>query len=131
MGKAHQLFNNWMYHYLFELEAWKVSKEEGGCENGSLMQLIYDIHQNSGVRLRSFSNAREDFIKKAIEQKVNYYFNLFDSIREKGYVKSQPPPIICYFMNNKYYLTGGHHRVSALYVLGIKNVYVQVINRDQ
>lgn len=129
--KAHQLFKEWIYHYLMDVGAWKISKEEGGWKNGSLIELIYDIHKNNGIDLQSFNNASQDFIKKAIELKVKYYFDLLNSIREKGYIKSQPPSIMCYFMNNRYYLTGGHHRVSALYVLGIKDVYVQVINRDK
>ena len=124
--KAYKEFYDWMYYCLIDLKAWKINQKDGGWRNGSLIQLIYDIHEEHGLYLDSFENAQKHLIKTAIEKKVKYYFDLFNSIKEIGYLKSTSPAIICDYKNGRYYLGGGHHRVSALYTLGLKNVYAHV-----
>lgn len=125
--QAYQSFRDWLNYCLIELETWKIGREKGGWKDGSLIALIYDIHRENGIQLERFENARHELIHKGVEKKVDYYFNLFNAIQKNGFLKAMEPPITCYFEKNLYFLRGGHHRVSALHVLGVKMARVRVL----
>lgn len=127
--RAHDSFSYWLYRCLIDLKAWTITEEEGGWKNGSLVELIYNVHEKSEIDLKDFSDAKHDLVKAAIDLRVKYYFSLLSSIRQNGYIKTLSPPIKCYREDGLYYLLGGHHRVSALYALGRKEVDLVIASK--
>ncbi len=123
--KAHREFSKWMYSCFKDKKAYAVPREVGGWDNGSLAEEIRHIHKENQVAFSNLENAKGDLVKKAIDRRVSHYLALFHSIRVKGYNRYAYPPIYCYQQNGFFYLKkGGHHRVSALKVLGVEHVNV-------
>jgi hypothetical protein len=121
--KAHNDFCKWMHDCLYTMDAWKICNSVGGWSNGSLIQIIRELHHENQKKYDDFSNADPVLVKMGIEQKVNYYFSLFRSLRDNGFNKANDPMITYQLDNEGYYiLENGHHRVSALKALGYKKV---------
>ncbi len=126
--EAHRSFTNWLHYCLVVLETWKMERTDGGWKDGSLIEIIKDVHKENGIDLQTFDAARDDLIYKGIQRKVDYYFQVLRSIQTKGYHIAVNPPITCYQKDGLYYLRGGHHRVSILHVLGEKEARVRVFD---
>lgn len=125
---AERDYSDWLYSCLFEMEAWKVEKKDGGWKNGSLVRQVYQCHSEAGIDLTDFTTARRDLVEQAISLRVAHYFSVLESIRDRGFDRSLRPPIMARYDNGLYYLIEGHHRTSMLYALGYENVdlYVRV-----
>ena len=123
---ARQDFATWMRETLYIKNAWKVCQTEGGWAYGSLIQQIRQLHLKNGIDFSAFYNADPSLVNIAIEQKVNHYFDLFCSLRDKGF-KKHIRPFIHYQLDSQglCVLQNGHHRVSALKVLGYSTVYAR------
>ncbi len=124
--ESRQRFRQWYGYIWFCLKGWGIEKKKGGMQDGSLARLVVDLHQKAGVTLQSLEQAREDIVWQSIDLRVDYYLGLFDSIRTKRFNKNFEPAIRCKYQDGLYYLEGGHHRVSALHVLGHRKIYVIV-----
>jgi hypothetical protein len=127
--QSYNAFCNWLRECLLDLQAWKVPRSEGGWANGSLVKLIAQVHQEHGLTLIDFERTDPALIDEAISRKAKDYLALFNSIQEKGYIKSLYPPIFCQPEDGVYFISGGHHRVSALWVLGYRSVDVVIQSR--
>ena len=129
--KAKQAFMDWLTFCLIELETWRMDREQGGWRDGSLIEIIYAVHKEHGQPITRFENANPDLVRKGVQQKVNYYFGVLESIQKNGYAKTTVPPILCYHVNGLYYLGGGHHRVSILHTLGVKQAHVRINEKSR
>lgn len=114
-------FYNWMHHCLIDLQGWKIPKIDGGWQNGSLHRLIIQLHQENNLILCNVDEANPKLVAKAIVSRVNYYFSLFNQIRNS--IKNGEPlvPILCYPKDNNdsFVIYDGHHRTAALRILGV------------
>lgn len=122
--RAQDEFCDWLYECLIEKEGWKVDKSEGGMNNGTLMTKIYELHKEAGINFADINETSNEIIQEAIRQRVGYYFSVLDSVKRHGFKKYMLPPIRATYRDGLYYLNGGHHRVSSLFSLGYKNIYL-------
>lgn len=125
---ARDAFRTWMWDCLVHKQGWKVPKAQGGWSSGSLMDAIAQCHHKEGIPFNGFRDADMALVDKAICIRVRYYFDLFESIKNKGYIASLNPPILCRSADGLLYIENGHHRVSVLWVLGYEEVPVEVFN---
>ena len=119
-------FEEWLYEWLIEKQAWKEPQINGGWENGSLVTAVTNAHKDQNVALHNFEDVNLNIVKEVIKDKVAYYFAVLVSIKEKGFDKYHTQPICCRKEGKYYVLTNGHHRTSSLYVLGNKEIPVTV-----
>ena len=129
--KAYDAFCEWLRECLIDHQAWKIPRSEGGWENGTLIKSIFQLHQEHGLSLSDISKADPTLIDEAIGRKTDYYFELFNSIKLNGYDRSHYPPITCFARNGHYILHNGHHRASALWVLGYQHIDVEILGDDR
>jgi len=101
-----------------------IKKEDGGMKNGSTFQLVDKLHKELGITLnKDLTNLDINITKKAIQQRVQYRFNMIDSIKKHGYSPSCQLIHASYSKDtNKYFLTDGHHRVATMDILGYKSI---------
>ena len=118
---------HWYYQRMLVQGQIFKSKTEGGMAGGSLHRDIEALHEVHGVSLsKDFGNANYALILQAIEDKVEYRFETFRSIRDHGqkfswdFVSLLPE-------GGNYHLRGGHHRVAALAVCGHQDVTATVV----
>jgi len=124
--KAYGAFGQWLRECLIDKQAYNVPISEGGWANGSLVKQVFQVHQEHGLALTDFERADPALVDEAIARCVHYYFDVFDSIKEKGYDGSQYPPIYCQAENGAFFIENGHYRVSALWALGYEKASVVV-----
>jgi len=124
---AFDAFADWLRICLRDLQAWKVPRSQGGWANGTLVTTIFEVHREHGIPLTDFEQADPILINEAIVRRTQYYFGILDSIRQKGFNTSLFPPIYCRPRNDFYVIADGHHRVSALWVLGYSEANVCLI----
>lgn len=65
-------------------------------------------------------------VQAAILLRVDHYLSVFESIRSEGWDESRRPMVSCSEDDGLYYLNNGHHRISALRVLAIDTVRVEI-----
>ncbi|TEU14767.1 MAG: glycosyltransferase WbuB [Anaerolineales bacterium] len=82
--KARDAFGQWLRECLIDKQAYKVPISEGGWANGSLVKEVLQVHQERGVALTDFEQADPALVDEAIARRVRYYFDVFNSIKEKG-----------------------------------------------
>lgn len=121
-------FRAWMWDCLVHKQGWKVPIAQGGWISGSLMDAIAQCHHEKGIPFDDFRDADMALVDQAIRIRVRYYFDLFESIKNKGYIVSSKSPILCRSADGLLYIEEGHHRVSVLWVLGYEEVPVEVFN---
>ena len=122
-------FRRWMRDWLLARRGWKIPKRKGGMANGSLYNLVRELHREEHDRtLRDFEHADVRLIDKAIDMRARHYFvDVFESIKSKGYDDAAGFPITCERRGDKYMIKNGHHRAAALFVLGVSAVKVRIM----
>lgn len=94
---------------------------------GSLARMVIRLHDEKlGIQLNDMRQAYPELLEEAIRLRVRHYLDLFDSIRQHGFINTYLPINGC-CINGLYYLKNGHHRVSSLWVLGYKKIEFEVI----
>lgn len=122
-----EAFCAWYREWFVEKRGWTISKKEGGMAGGSLARMVIQLHgEKLGTQLKDIRQAHPQLLEEAIHLRVRHYLDLFDSIRQKGFVDTYAP-INGFFMNRLYYLNKGHHRTSSLWVLGYKEIQIEII----
>lgn len=123
-------FYNWMHYCLFNLEGWKIPKEDGGWKNGSLHKLITKLHQDNNIHLIEISKANPELVCKAIHTRVDYYLSLLVQIEESIGNGNPIEPIYCSRNNDEeiYIIFDGHHRAAAIKSLGVTHINIELIN---
>jgi len=125
--EAHKKFCEWLRKCLIEMHAWKLPKSEGGWANGPLVNSVIQAHRDRGVELKDFKQCEPEILNSVIEEKVSYYFGVLESIKKNGFVFSVESPMSCKRSGEIYILVNGHHRISALWALGYKEVDVVMV----
>lgn len=126
---ARDAFRTWMWDCLVHKQGWQVPKAQGGWITGSLMDAIAQCHHEEGIPFDDFRDADMALVEKGIRIRVRYYLDLFESIKNRGYITSFTPPILCRSAEGgELYIENGHHRVSVLWALGYEKVPVEVFN---
>lgn len=126
--KSFQAFCEWYKEWFVENEVWRISKRQGGMRTGALIRTVKHLHeQRYGFVLEDMRRADKNLVEEAIRVRVQYYFDLFNTIRKNGFNSTFDPPVYCFFKKGLYYIHDGHHRVSALWALGHQDVDVAVI----
>lgn len=116
-------FANWYHHWFVEREAWRVAKAEGGMAGGSLYREVARLHsEEEGGSLEDVSDVGSNTVSVAIQNRVDHYFALFESLRHDGFKRSTGDPITALEEDGLFYLQNGHHRAAALSVLGSRVV---------
>lgn len=128
--KAHDAFCEWLCQCMLDMRAWEIPRSEGGWADGTLVNTVLLVHQEHDIDLTDFDQADSSLIDEAIRRRVKYYLDLFNSIKQNGYKKSMYPPIYCQPRDDLYFIHDGHHRVSALKVLGDRQVDVVLIHKS-
>ncbi len=127
--KAREAFSQWLYKCLNDKLAYKVAQSEGGWQNGSLMNEIIDVHHQHNIELLSIEEADSILLMQAIDNRVDHYLGILTSVKVNGFKRNLYPPIYCQVRNDYYFIENGHHRISALYVLGYENVEIIISRR--
>ena len=125
--KAYDAHCRWLRKWLLDMQAWKIHPSEGGWAKSSLARTVFQVHQEHGIVLTDLEQADPTLIDEAIGRRARYYLDLFDSIKEKGYIRSLYPPVYCRAKDGLYMIQNGHHRVAALWVLGYQEVDVEIL----
>lgn len=125
--KAHDAFRQWLHECFIDMEAWRVHPSEGGWANGSLMNAVFQVHQEHDIALAHFEQAVPTLIDQAIGRRATYYLDLLNSLRGKGYNRALYPPILCRDGGGLYFIHNGHHRVAALWALGYQEADVVLV----
>ena len=126
---AYKLFIKWLYKMFIYDEAWKIPKSKGGMKNGSLYLRVDKLFEEKGQSINSNSLLEnKDLLEMAMMQKIQHYFDVFESIRTKGFNWSMYP-IIAVKEDGLYYLINGHHRIAMLSVLGYDKVAILKISK--
>ncbi len=121
------MFREWMRDCLVNKQAWKLPNAEGGYISGTLMNEIAQCHREKGIAFKGFYDFNMSLVDKAIRHRVSYYFDLFESIKNRGFVTSDSSHIYCHTSpDGLLYIKEGHHRASALWVLGYEEILVEV-----
>jgi hypothetical protein len=111
--QAYEQFRAW-YHEQFD-RYMRTEKSVGGMKNGSLYRLVVAFHERTRVSWSDPAPAfRRDLVDRAIEQRVEERFQLLDSIKQRGYVRSSVDPVVGVARDDRVYLSSGHHRAAAL-----------------
>ncbi len=119
---------DYYYNDFMEYGNIHIDKKKGGKKGGTLYKKIYENHEKAGIKLdEKLSNLDVEIVKQTIQERVNCRFNMIESIKKHGYTPSYD------FVQVKkkddlFYITAGHHRVSAMDLLGYKSVFVAVDN---
>jgi len=117
-SQAETLFCDWMRHCLIDMEAWRISKAEGGWQTGSLMSIVEHLHhRQSGRVIKDLRRADMGLIDEAIRLRVRQYLQLLESVRDVGYDRARVPPILCEHIGEELHIRDGHHRVGVLWAL--------------
>jgi len=117
----------WYEQCFIAKRGYEVPTRQGGWRDGSLMRTVVQLHKANGVVLQGdIEKADPDLLKQAIRLRAMHYFGVLDSIRTIGFISGAGHPIAGVFVQNLCYLHNGHHRVSALSVLGYGEVPVVV-----
>ena len=126
---AYNKFYEWLYTSLIDMQGWKISQNEGGMAESSLVKLIMRLQNETEQQITSFREADPSLIRDGISQKTKYYFDMFSFIKKFGYKKIKGKPIYCYPKNDDgfYVIYDGHHRISAMKILGSKEVEVVIL----
>lgn len=119
-------FYNWLYYCLINLQGWKIPKIQGGWQNGSLHKLIIKLHADKNIALVEMLDADSDLLSAAISSRVNYYFSLFDKVKNDIENGDKVDPISCFPENSEglIIIYDGHHRTAALKNLNLTQVDV-------
>jgi hypothetical protein len=118
-------FADWYRLWFVEREGWRVPKRRGGMQGGSLDRTVRHLFAERHGRLPgSIDEVGADLVAEAIRVRVAYYLDLFASIRRHGMEPGSALP--CSPGEGVYYLRDGHHRASALDVLGVERALVEV-----
>jgi hypothetical protein len=106
------------------LKYYNVPKKMGGMEHGSLDEIIrrYNFSEISPHMIMK----NEEIILFEIRKLVWNKFNLYHSILENGYSLIKRDSIKAIFLQNKFILKGGHHRVAICDILGMRSVPVRI-----
>lgn len=120
-------FCRWHREWFVEKQGWRISKKDGGMAGGSLARTVIRLHREKlGTDLRDIEKANPELVNEAIRMRVRHYLDLFDSIRQNGFINTYAP-INGVCVNGLYYLNKGHHRTSSLWVLGYKEIEIEVM----
>ncbi|MFX1328193.1 MAG: ParB N-terminal domain-containing protein [Promethearchaeota archaeon] len=120
--KAKIDFINFFYDNILKNKALKISKAQGGWKNGPTYKIIESLFYKKNLKINNNSlRKNKELVEQAILKRVNHYFNVFLSIKNKGY-NPYLGPIMIEKENGLYYLINGHHRIAMLSVLGYKQV---------
>ena len=117
----------WYREQIFEREVWRHPKRLGGMATGSLARAVERLHRERGLPWGSFENADRELVEAGIRERVDYYFELLESIRRDGFRRELEPPIRCWPRGGLYELINGHHRVAAVEALGHRHVPIEVL----
>jgi hypothetical protein len=121
--RAHALFRSWMRAWFLDRDGWTMPARHGGMADGPLHRAVRALHeQRHGRALADPRTAEPELIDEAIALRARHYFDVFDSIRRNGYDEARNPPITGVRVGRDTMLKGGHHRASALLVLGYRRV---------
>lgn len=122
--EARKKFFEFLHYHFLEKKAWKISKKKGGMFKGSLYKSIEQLLSGEEIIINEtlLLNNRI-LVEKAINKRINHYFNVFDSIKKNGF-KPELQPIKAETDNKLYYLLNGHHRIAILSILGYKKAVI-------
>ena len=123
--KGFQDLCDWYKEWFIQKQAWKVAKREGGMKGGTLARSVSKVfREQMGKPLENLEDAPVELVEKVIQNRVQYFIEMFDSIRNKGFIPSMGAPIYCFPQTGIFFIYNGHHRVSALRVLGYSRVTI-------
>lgn len=121
-------FTSWYRRWFVTERGWQVPKRFGGMEGGSLERtaraLFLERHGRSPKRV---DDVESDLVDEAIRLRVEHYFALLRSIRDHGFDPGSALP--CDIEGDLFILRNGHHRASALYVLGCETAPIRIFGR--
>ena len=122
--RAHGLFRSWMRAWFLDRDGWKTPASQGGMTDGPLYRTVCALYeQRHGRTLTDPRTAEPELIDEAIALRARHYLeNVFDSIRRDGFDEARTPPITGVRVGKDTMIKAGHHRASALLVLGYKDV---------
>lgn len=122
-----EAFCTWYREWFVEKQGWKISKKGGGMAGGSLARAVIRLHDEKlRIQLNDIRQAHPELLEEAIRLRVRHYLDLFDSIHQNGFINTYSP-VNGACMNGLYYLNKGHHRVASLWVLGYKDIEIEII----
>jgi hypothetical protein len=115
-GQPHEAYEQYRAWYREQFDRYMhTEKAIGGMRNGSLYRLVVALHQRGLVPLSGERPAfRRDLVDRAIRQRVDDRFQLLDSIKQRGYVRSPSDPVVGVARADRVYLSSGHHRAAVL-----------------
>lgn len=121
----------WMERCFVEEGSWKIPGNEGGWQSGGLVRTLEQLHRGKGIFLNGYLDKADPvLLKEVIQIRAKKYLNLFQSIRNKGFLYGKGHPLRGIFKNDICYLEGGHHRVSALSVLGYQEIEILKVEKE-
>lgn len=127
--KAKDLFVEFFYDNILNSNALEIPKVEGGWFKGTTYKAVSPIFKKNDIKINKKTlKDNKELILPALLQRVDHYFDIFDSVREEGFVYSKQP-ITAEKKKGLYYLMNGHHRVAILSVLNYNKIIIKKITK--